>query len=95
MQSEHGEVFHDKDYKHDDDHIHDEHNHNHDSVWFGLMALLGIIGFLALERIITIISDLLNKSKQTKVLHSLLRFRIIIFHHFYALIIFFYFRFPI
>ena len=94
MQTEHGEVFHDKDYKHDQ-HIHDEHNHNHDSVWLGLMALLGIIGFLALERIITIISDLLNKSKQTKVLHSLLRFRIIIFHHFYALIIFFYFRFPI
>jgi zinc transporter 10 len=60
----------------DKDHNETHHKHNHSNgseshstlVWFGLMALLGIIGFLTFERVVTIVSDLCNKShKNTKI----------------------------
>ena len=51
-----------------DHHEHEDHRHTQ-SVYYGLMALAGIIGFLAFERILTIVSDVCSKShgKGTKV----------------------------
>ncbi|KAI1290418.1 Zinc transporter ZIP6 [Halotydeus destructor] len=47
--------------------IHSEHSHEK-TVQYGLMALMGIIGFLTFERVVTIVSDLCNKSShKTKV----------------------------
>ena len=47
---------------------HDAHDHNtegqhshQDYVWFGLMALLGMIGFLLFERLVMIIRDLAHQ----------------------------------
>ena len=50
-------------------HEDDEDRHTQ-TVYYGLMALMGIIGFLAIERILTIVSDLCSKSnrKTTKVI---------------------------
>ncbi len=47
----------------------DSSDHNHsESVWFGLMALSGIILFLTFERVVTIVSDIYNQSnKKSKV----------------------------
>lgn len=42
--------------------FHTESSHSHsDSVWYGLLALAGIIGFLFFERIATIFIDLFNQ----------------------------------
>lgn len=36
----------------------DDHHHNHDEgFWFGFMALVGIIGFLVLERLMVLVTD--------------------------------------
>ncbi|RWS10570.1 zinc transporter-like protein, partial [Dinothrombium tinctorium] len=57
---------HDHDH-HDDIHEHSNHSidpdldHHTKGVWYGLMALTGIIGFLIFERVLTIVSDLCHK----------------------------------
>lgn len=50
--------------QHEHPELHTEsHSHSHsNSVWFGLMTLIGIIGFLIFERIITILTDFVNRS---------------------------------
>lgn len=49
-------------FDHDDDHHeHHHHGHNHGSgegFWFGMMALIGIIGFLILERCMVLVTDI-------------------------------------
>lgn len=49
---------------------HEDEDRHTQTVYYGLMALMGIIGFLAIERILTIVSDLCSKSsrKTTKVI---------------------------
>lgn len=47
--------------------LHKDHSHSHshtsdESFWFGLMALSGIIGFLVLERIMVLLTDLCNQN---------------------------------
>lgn len=43
---------------HDDDHDHHGHTHPTDEgFWFGFMALVGILGFLLLERIMVLLTD--------------------------------------
>ncbi|XP_054162718.1 zinc transporter ZIP6-like [Oppia nitens] len=44
--------------------------HHSDQVWFGLMALSAIIIFLAFERVVTIVSDLCNKSHKKSKLET-------------------------
>ena len=58
-----------------------QHDHSQ-TVCYGLMALLGIIGFLAFERILTIVSDLCSKShgKTTKVRRRVLQTRSLLLH---------------
>lgn len=62
--SEHDEVN-----DHGDNHDHDNesaHTHSIKNVAYGLMALVGIVGFLAFERGLTIISDLCNSRQKSK-----------------------------
>lgn len=42
-----------------DDHLEHHHDHEHDDegFWFGFMALVGIIGFLVLERLMVLLTD--------------------------------------
>lgn len=72
MQAFSGETHNQQDsHKHKDGHDEDRHTQ---TVYYGLMALMGIIGFLAIERILTIVSDLCSKSnrKTTKVIAKIL-----------------------
>lgn len=39
------------------DHEHHGHSHDDDGFWFGFMALVGIIGFLVIERIMNLLTD--------------------------------------
>lgn len=60
-QSDH--IGNETDHFHEDREHHTEsHSHSHsDSVWYGLMALLGMVGFLVFERLIMILRDLALK----------------------------------
>lgn len=56
---------------HDHDHDHDEHHgHTHptdEGFWFGFMALVGIIGFLVLERIMVLLTDMCTHRSHSSV----------------------------
>ncbi|KAJ6224888.1 hypothetical protein RDWZM_003433 [Blomia tropicalis] len=48
-------------YQNDREHHNESHHSHSDSVWYGLMALLGMMGFLLLERLIMILGDLAHQ----------------------------------
>lgn len=62
----------DKQHHHDEhDHIDDDHHgHTHptdEGFWFGVMALVGILGFLVLERIMVLLTDMCTHKSHSSV----------------------------
>lgn len=50
------------------DNLHEHHGHNHsndEGFWFGFMALIGIIGFLILERIMVLLTDVCTHNEHS------------------------------
>lgn len=73
INSNHSRHQHGNDDDHDHDHHEDEkHHHGHthptdEGFWFGVMALVGILGFLVLERIMVLLTDMCTHKSHSSV----------------------------